>query len=120
LDFEGLVLKMHCHNRLSWQKGLVSNGLVVKSLMRVKGIWVCGCSLFNRRELWASKSAGFNSTRSLKICGCKRGCLKDLRVCAPAVHIFVSNFAKQTVQSNLDCTLDFRPDQSGRKQMYHS
>ena len=24
------------------------------------GIWICGCSLFYRRELWASKSAGFN------------------------------------------------------------
>ena len=22
------------------------------------GIWICGCSLFYRRELWASKSAG--------------------------------------------------------------
>ena len=35
-------------------------------------IWICGCSLFYRREVWASKSAGFNSTKSLKICGCKR------------------------------------------------
>jgi hypothetical protein len=26
------------------------------------GIWICGCSLFYRRELWASKSAGANST----------------------------------------------------------
>ena len=32
------------------------------------GIWICGCSLFYRRELWTSKSAGFNSTKSLKIC----------------------------------------------------
>ena len=48
----------------------------------VLGIWICGCSLFYRRELWASKSAGFNSTKSLKICGCKRWCPKDLWVCA--------------------------------------
>ena len=48
------------------------------------GIWICGCSLFYRRDLWASKFAGFNSTKSLKICGCKRWCPKDLRVCAPA------------------------------------
>ena len=26
------------------------------------GIWICGCSLFYRRELWDSKSSGFNST----------------------------------------------------------
>ena len=26
------------------------------------GIWICRCSLFYRRELWASKSAGVNST----------------------------------------------------------
>ena len=25
-------------------------------------IWICGCSLFCRRDLWASKSVGFNST----------------------------------------------------------
>ena len=40
------------------------------------------CSPFYRRELWASKSAGFNSTISLKIFGCKSWCPKDLRVCA--------------------------------------
>ena len=40
------------------------------------GIWICRCSLFYRRELWASKSAGFNSTKSLKICRCIR-CPKD-------------------------------------------
>ena len=48
------------------------------------GIWICGCSLFYKKELWASKSAGAHSTKSLKISGCKRWCLKDLRVCAPA------------------------------------
>jgi hypothetical protein len=36
------------------------------------GIWICGCSLFYKRELWASKSAGAHSTKSLKISGCKR------------------------------------------------
>jgi hypothetical protein len=25
------------------------------------GIWICGCRLFYRRELWASKSASANS-----------------------------------------------------------
>ena len=36
------------------------------------GIWICGCSLFYKRELWVSKSAGAHSTKSLKISGCKR------------------------------------------------
>ena len=36
------------------------------------GVWICGCSLFYKRELWASKSAGALSTKSLKISGCKR------------------------------------------------
>ena len=36
------------------------------------GIWICGCSLLYRGELWASKSAGAYSTKSPKICGCKR------------------------------------------------
>ena len=36
------------------------------------GIWICGCSMFYRRELWASKSAGFNSAKSLEICEFKR------------------------------------------------
>ena len=34
-------------------------------------ISICGCSLFYRRELWASKSASFNSTKSLKSVGAK-------------------------------------------------
>ena len=50
-------------------------------------IWICGCILFYSRDLWASKSAGFNSTKSPRICGCKRGCPKDLRVCAPAACV---------------------------------
>ena len=32
-------------------------------------------------------TAGANSTKSLRICGCKRWCPKDLRVCAPAAHV---------------------------------
>ena len=36
------------------------------------GIWICECSLFYKRELWASKSAGAHSNKSLKIIGCKR------------------------------------------------
>ena len=36
------------------------------------GIQICGCSVFYKRELWASKSAGAHSTKSLKISGCKR------------------------------------------------
>jgi len=35
------------------------------------GIWICGCSLFYKRQLRASKSEGFNSTNSLKIFRCK-------------------------------------------------
>ena len=48
------------------------------------GIWICRCSLFYKRELWDSKSAGANSTKSLKISGCKTWCPKDLRVREPA------------------------------------
>ena len=36
------------------------------------GIWICGFSLFYKRELWASKSAGAHRTKSLIISGCKR------------------------------------------------
>ena len=46
------------------------------------GFWICGSSLFYKKELWASKSAGAHSTKSLS--GCKRWCHKDLRVRAPA------------------------------------
>ena len=44
------------------------------------GIRICRCSLFYKRELWASKSAGAHSTKSLKISGCKRWCPKDMMV----------------------------------------
>ena len=53
----------------------------------VLGIWVCGCSLFYKRELWASKSVGAHSTKSLKISGCKRWYPKDLQVRAPAAPL---------------------------------
>ena len=45
------------------------------------GIWICGCrcSLFSG----FSKSVSAHSTRS----GCKRWCLKELRVCAPAAPV---------------------------------
>ena len=52
------------------------------------GIWICGWSLFYKRELWASKSAWALSTKTFKISGCKRWCPKDLRVRAPAAHVF--------------------------------
>ena len=51
------------------------------------GILICGCSLLYKRDLWASKSAGAHSTKSLKISGCKRWCPKNLRVRAPAAPI---------------------------------
>ena len=47
----------------------------------------CGCSPFYKRGLWASKSAGAHSTKSLKISGCKRWCPKDLRVRASAAPV---------------------------------
>ena len=55
------------------------------------GIWICGCSLFHKRELWASKSAGAHSIKSLKISGCKRWCHKDLRVRAPAAPVLTQS-----------------------------
>ena len=45
---------------------------------------ICGCSLLYKRELWASKSAGAHSDKSLKISRCKRWCPEKLRVRAPA------------------------------------
>ena len=53
------------------------------------GIWICGCSLFYKREFWASKSAGAHSTKSLKISGCKRWYPKDLWVRAPAAPVLM-------------------------------
>ena len=58
------------------------------------GIWICGCSLFYKRELWASKSAGAHSTKSLKISGCKRWYPKDLRVPAPAAPTLTHSLYK--------------------------
>ena len=65
---------------VSWQRSHTWEGHAL-------GIWICGCSLFHKRELWASKSAGAHSTKSLKISGCKRWCPKDLRVRAPAAPV---------------------------------
>ena len=71
----------------------------IQSSGHALGIWICGCSLFYRRELWASKSAGFNSTKSLKICGCKRCCPKDLQVCAPAAPVLHNAFPELITQN---------------------
>ena len=65
------------------------------------GIWICRCSLFYRRELWVSKSAGFNSTKSLKICRCKRWCPKDLRVRAPAAPVLTHSLKVISVWERL-------------------
>ena len=53
-------------------------------------------------EHWASKSTGGNSTKSLKIRGCKRRCPKDLRVCAPAAPVLTHslNIVVQLSQLN--------------------
>ena len=51
------------------------------------GIWIWGCSLFYRRELCVSKSAGFNGTKSLQTCGCKRWCPKDVQVYGSAAPV---------------------------------
>ena len=61
------------------------------------GIWICGCSLFYRREFWTSKSAGFNSSKSVKICGCKRCCPKDLRVCAPTAPVLTHSLTSAVI-----------------------
>ena len=55
--------------------------------MHALGFWICGCSLFYRRELWAPNSAGAHSNKSLKISGCKMWCLEDLRVHATAAPV---------------------------------
>ena len=57
-------------------------------------IWISGCSLFHRRELWTSKSAGANSTKSLKIRGRKRWYPKYLRVHAPNTSVRTNSLSK--------------------------
>ena len=59
------------------------------------GILICGCSLFYKRELWASKSAGAHSTKGFKISWCKRWCSKDLRVRAPAAPVLTHSLQPQ-------------------------
>ena len=69
------------------------------------GIWIYGCSLLYRRELWASKSAGFNSTKSLKICRCKRWCPKDLQ--AHASVLTHSLNGERNIYKNILFSADF-------------
>ena len=59
---------------VSTSRNLELNACFTKSSSgNALGIWICGCSLFYKRELWASKLAGAHcSTKSLKISGCKR------------------------------------------------
>ena len=66
------------------------------------GIRICGCSLFYKRELWASKSAGAHGTKSLKISGCKRWCPKDLRVHAPAAPVLTHSLCVKKLLLNLN------------------
>ena len=44
--------------QLSDKKGFCSSVMIKNIPGHALGIWICGCSLFYRRELWASKSAG--------------------------------------------------------------
>ena len=64
-------------------------------------IWICECSLFYRIELWASKAAGFNSTKSLKLCECKKWCPKDLRVCAHAAPMLTHSLCPNIYTMNI-------------------
>ena len=68
------------------------------------GIRICGCSLFYKRELWASKSAGAHSTKSLKISGCKRWYPKDLRVPAPAAPTLTHSLTKEVCNGGVACS----------------
>ena len=70
------------------------------------GIWICGCSPFFKRELWASKSAGApHSTKSLKISGCKRWCPKDLWVHAPAAPMLMHTLVGSNTFGNPRLTI---------------
>ena len=62
------------------------------------GIWICG---FYKRELWASKTAGAHSAKSLKISGCKRWCPKDLRMRAPAAPVLTHSLDPGWAKPNL-------------------
>ena len=72
--------------KLTFSLNLLSTGHAL-------GIWICVCSLFYKRELWTSKSAGANSAKSLKICRCKRWCPKGLR--APAAPVLTHSLFYQ-------------------------
>ena len=54
-------------------------------------------SVLYKREFWASKSAGFNSTKILEICGCKRQCPKDLRVHAPTAPVLTHSMSTEQI-----------------------
>ena len=85
-------LIFHCPNSeissLNWLFELSKTGHAL-------GIRICGCSLFSKRELWASKSAGAHSTKSLKISGCKSWYSKDLWVPAPSAPALTHSLNKQ-------------------------
>ena len=65
------------------------------------GIWICGCSLFYKREFWASKLAGAHSNKRLKISGCKRWYPKDLWVRAPAAPVLTHSLISWIVLSKM-------------------
>ena len=48
-------------------------------------IWICGCSPFYKSELWASKSVGAHSTKSLKSVGAK-GDVPKICWCVHPLH----------------------------------
>ena len=98
----------------SMQRILITLGLAIlgeisneftywTNLRHAIGIWICGCILFFKRELWASKSAGALSTESIKISGCKRWYPKDLRVSAPPLShsLYSTTFLGKFHQSSL-------------------
>ena len=85
-------------------------GMIQPSAGRALGISICGCSLFYKRELWASKSASAHSTFSLKISGCKRWCLKDLRVRALTATVLTHSLdvtVYQCTYKKLQCSIPF-------------
>ena len=57
------------------------------------GIWICGCSLFYRREL---SSGPPNLQVSMVLKACKRWCPKDLRLHAPAAPVLMHSLSMAT------------------------
>ena len=66
--FDTKFVNTICNTRTKLENSIIK----ILSAGYALGIWICGCSLFYKREFWASKSAGAHSTKSLKISGCKR------------------------------------------------